>query len=150
MAPKAKLQALPEIEPAIAIAEPMENVQAVTPAIGLQNPAAPAPTIIAPPAVLEGPNLKGDDAPPALPPALQGVAAATAGRPAWTPGALNALPPAVPTNLRPTVDANVAQASAEIQAGGVQLVNPAALDVDQTSGGVEQAIYVEASDLPAK
>jgi hypothetical protein len=29
------------------------------------------------------------------------------------------------------------------------LVNPAALAVDPAAGGVEQAIYVEASDFPA-
>jgi hypothetical protein len=127
----------------------MENVQAVTPAFGLQHPAARASRIEAAPAVqeaapaaLEGPNAEGDDAPPALPAALQRFAAASAVRPTTTVTAM-------PANVRPTVDPNVAQASAEIQAGGAQLINPAALEVDQAAGGVEQAIYVEASDLPA-
>ena len=103
--------------------------------------------------LLDGPNLQGDDAPPALPSALQrfSVGRPPVGRsnsqaaPVTSPAVRTASTLSQPRSVQPAVS-GVQQASAVIPVGG-QLVNPAgtmgAIAEDQ---GTQQAIYFEASD----
>ncbi len=106
---------------------------------------------------LDGPNLHGEDAPPALPAALQRLSgklspaagAVVSGMPALPP----ALPPvqtamAQPGSVRPVAPAAgmIQQASVVIPVGG-QLVNPAGtMEAIAEDQGAQQAIYFEASD----
>lgn len=112
------------------------------------------PQLPAPPA--DGPNLHGDDAPPALPAGLQRMSRTLPPRPAPPSMALHALPPVVqPASVRPTVaraavdrpivDHRVAPASDDSPLG-IQLINPAAALADEGTGGLRQAIYYEARD----
>ena len=120
--------------------------------------AAPASTAILPAGnvepLLDGVNLQGDDAPPALPSALQRlsggrlpVGRATAQAAPAVPAVRTASSATMsqPRSVQPAAS-GVRQASAVIPVGG-QLVNPAgtmgAIAEDQ---GTQQAIYFEASD----
>lgn len=107
--------------------------------------------------LLDGPNLHGDDAPPALPPALQRLSGLR--RPAGEGMVYGApvLPPPLPTtrtamvqpgSVQPQAAAagGVQQASIVIPVGG-QLVNPAAsMEAIAEDQGAQQAIYFEATD----
>jgi hypothetical protein len=98
------------------------------------------------------PNMQGDDAPPALPAALQNLFSASVRRGG---GAMSVAPAAValaqPASVRRAApvraDGQVMQASAE-SGIGIQLINPASAMTPQPGeGGLQQAIYFEASDL---
>src|SRR5690606_10594863 len=103
--------------------------------------------------LLDGPNLQGDDAPPALPAALQRL---SGGRPSFGRSNASAAPvasPAVrtasaatmsqPRSVQPAAG-GVRQASAVIPVGG-QLVNPAGtMGAIAEDHGTQQAIYFEA------
>lgn len=99
------------------------------------------------------PNMQGDDAPPALPAGLQNLFSASVRRGGG--GAMSLAPGAValaqPASVRGPVQrkagGQVMQASAET-AVGIQLINPASAVTQQPGeGGLQQAIYFEASDL---
>ena len=115
--------------------------------------------------VLDGPNLRGDDAPPALPPALQrlsgirspvgqGVAAvAPALPPALAPtrtamaqpSSVQAKPSAAPASMQPM--RYIQQASAVVPVGG-QMVNPmGTMDAAVADQGAQQAIYIESGNV---
>jgi hypothetical protein len=132
--------------------EPVEGVS-YTPsaAPAIVNPAALETSDMLPP-VLDGPNLNGDDSPPALPASLQD-ALGLAPRPAWSTAAATttlAQPPTVRLQPRPAVDAAVVPASAETTLG-MPLINPAAaLATEAGAEGLQQAIYIEASDQAAE
>jgi hypothetical protein len=86
------------------------------------------------PAVFEGRNANSDDAPPALPAGLQGLTSASTSRRS---------PPAASAAANRTVR----QASAE-QPLIMPQVNPAsAIATEVGEGGLQQAIYFEATDL---
>jgi hypothetical protein len=98
------------------------------------------------------PNMQGDDAPPALPAGLQNLFSASVRRGA---GAMSLAPSAValaqPASVRSAMqrktDGQVMQASSETPVG-IQLINPASAMTQQPGeGGLQQAIYFEASDL---
>ncbi|BBO30724.1 hypothetical protein [Lacipirellula parvula] len=112
--------------------------------------------------VLDGPNLRGDDAPPALPPALQrlsgirspagqgAVVVAPALPPALAPtrtamaqpSSVQAKPAAGPASLQPS--RYIQQASAVVPVGG-QMVSPmGTMDAATAGQGAQQAIYIEA------
>jgi hypothetical protein len=115
--------------------------------------------------VLDGPNLRGDDAPPALPPALQrlsgirspasqGVAAvAPALPPALSPtrtamvqpSSVQAKPSAAPASLQPS--RYIQQASAVVPVGGHTVSPMGTMDASAAGQGAQQAIYIEASDV---
>jgi hypothetical protein len=109
--------------------------------------------------LLDGPNLHGEDAPPALPAALQrlsglrtpvgqGVAYGAPVLPPAMPPVRTAMaqPGSVQSKL-PTGSA-IQQASVVIPVGG-QLVNPAGtMEAIAEDQGAQQAIYFEASDSP--
>jgi len=111
--------------------------------------------------MLDGPNLHGEDAPPALPPALQrlsglrspvgqGVAyGAPALPPAMAPVRTAMAQPSSVQAKQPAMGAPmgvVQQASVVIPVGG-QLVNPAGtMEAIAEDQGAQQAIYIEASD----
>lgn len=123
--------------------EPIESASFLSqPSVGL--PAQPA--------VMTGPNLEGDDAPPALPPSLQSALDGVAAPHVWTNQAMaTALeqPARVGSIARPATQPGVVQASAQIPLG-IQLINPAsAVAVEPGEEGLQQAIYFEASDRAA-
>ncbi|MCC6491756.1 MAG: hypothetical protein IT424_01905 [Pirellulales bacterium] len=95
----------------------------------------------------DGPNLHGDDAPPALPPGLKGL---TSG--ASAPG-YSTLAGAIEQRATPRAGPADAMHRGVTQAGhaqpmGIQLINPAAaVVVEPGAEGLQQAIYFEASDL---
>jgi 2-oxoglutarate dehydrogenase E2 component (dihydrolipoamide succinyltransferase) len=113
------------------------------------DPAAFVAPVAAEPRVMDGPNLHSDDAPPMLPPALQGGISSVAPARRLVPPqavATPALPPLAKTkSVETTVDEEVIVASAE-EPVGIQLVNPAEALVDPEAQGLQQAIYFEASD----
>ncbi len=107
------------------------------------------------PVINDGPNLHGDDAPPALPAGLQdlfGAMPMLRPAPRMPSDATVSLmqPQSVRTSTYVTAnDHGVMQASAQTPLG-IQLINPAsAVAAEQGEGGLQQAIYFEASDLPA-
>jgi hypothetical protein len=114
--------------------------------------AIPAAQVVAP-AVQDGPNLHGDDAPPSLPLGLQDLlgslpAIQTGDGPMsmavalQQPHSVRQSPAAVLTGR------SVIQASAQTPLG-IQLINPAsAVAAEVGDGGLQQAIYFEASDQP--
>jgi hypothetical protein len=118
------------------------------------------PAVSQPPAVQDGPNLHGDDAPPTLPPALQGLlGSARAVRPVTAAAATTNVALQLPASVRtsdlimPAATAapapTVMQASAEVPLG-IQLINPAtAVTPEAGAEGLQQAIYFEASDQDA-
>lgn len=110
--------------------------------------------------VLDGPNLRGDDAPPALPPALQrlsgirspvgqGVAVAPALPPALAPmrtamvqpGSVQAKPSAAPASMQPS--RYIQQASAVVPVGGHMVSPMGTMDAAAAGQGAQQAIYIE-------
>jgi hypothetical protein len=124
--------------------EPIENASFLSqPGVGL--PAQPA--------VMTGPNLDGDDAPPALPPGLHGALNLVAPPHVWSNQAMATTlnqPRSVGSISRPASDPGVVQASAQTPLG-IQLINPAsAVSVEPGVEGLQQAIYFEASDQPAE
>jgi hypothetical protein len=131
------------------MAETVEGASYTPPAApAIVNPAALETSEMLLP-VLDGPNLNGDDAPPALPASLQNVLGLTSPRPAWSTTAAAttlAQPPSVRLQARPAVDGAVVPASAETTLG-MPLINPAAaLASEPGEEGLQQAIYIEASD----
>jgi hypothetical protein len=155
----AMLESLPVVTTAVANEE-LAPVYTPTDAAAFSAPVA------AEPAVMDGPNLHGDDAPPTLPPTLQsGISSMTPARRVAPPQAAvapgtaptgNAQPvsvgqatasaPAAKTaSVEPTDDEMVIAASAE-EPVGIHLVNPAEALVDPAAEGLQQAIYFEASD----
>lgn len=135
--PAADLVQLPYVEegPASKVVQPVDNIEPL----------------------LDGPNLHGEDAPPALPTALQrlsGLRSPTSGGVAY--GA-PVLPPAMapartamaqPASVRPKLPTTgaIQQASVVVPVGG-QLVNPAgSMEAIAEDQGAQQAIYIEASD----
>jgi hypothetical protein len=106
---------------------------------------------------LDGPNLHGEDAPPALPPALQRFSGKLSPAMGGVAYGAPVLPPALPPvrtamvqpgSVAPATPAAgaVQQASAVIPVGG-QLVNPAGtMEAIAEDQGAQQAIYFEASD----
>jgi hypothetical protein len=112
-----------------AVAEPTVNVE--LPAVQVNMP------------VMSGPNLHGDDAPPILPPALMNsVGQASATAPVRTAPAAVQQPPSV----QPVVVDDQVEAASMEHPLGIQLINPAAAEVDPMAEGLQQAIYFEASD----
>ncbi len=108
------------------------------------------PAAVATAPVTHGPNLDGDDAPPALPASLQGALTGAVPRPAVNTGAAVRLmqPRRMQPLSRPATDRGVMQASAHTPLG-IQLINPAAaIAVEPDDCGLQQAIYIEASDQP--
>ena len=97
--------------------------------------------------VVDGPNLHGDDAPPALPASLQRLSQHIPHEaPTWTPGALNVLPPVIqPASVREAVDRRVTPASGEDPYH--RQVVPAVAG-PENEGLPDQALYIEASDQP--
>lgn len=124
--------ATPGVEPAVGVAPPAGEI--VQPA-GVAVPA------------LDGPNLHGEDAPPALPAGLTSFSswsppagAATMGHALAAPSQFDAAAPVI------IADDGVVTASAE-QALAVELVNPAeAVVIEPDDSHLQQAIYIEASD----
>ncbi len=111
--------------------------------------------------VLDGPNLRGEDAPPALPPALQrlsgirspvgqAVVAAPALPPALAPtrtamvqpSSVQAKPSAAPASLQPS--RYIQQASAVVPVGGHVVSPMGTMDAAAAGQGAQQAIYIEA------
>ncbi|MBA3485117.1 MAG: hypothetical protein H0T51_25250 [Pirellulales bacterium] len=153
----------------------LESLPVVTTAIANDESApeyasADAAAFVAPgatePAVMDGPNLHGDDAPPTLPPTLQsgitsvaptrrvappqarvapGTAPVGIAQPVSVVQVASAAPVAKTASVEPTDDEMVIAASAE-EPVGIQLVNPAEALVDPEAEGLQQAIYFEASD----
>jgi hypothetical protein len=121
-----RLERLPLVEAPAAAAEPIQARQ---------------------PAVTDGPNLHGDDAPPALPASLERLSQGMSHTPpAWTPGQLNALPPVIqPASVRGAADRNVTPASSDDAEAG-QVIP--AVGGEETVGHPDQALYIEASDQP--
>lgn len=116
---------------------------------------AATPVNVTVPAATDGPNLHGDDAPPALPAGLQDLLGSLPMlRPAQAPSAGDAVSLLQPESVRRSTyatpgDQGVMQVSAETPLG-IQLINPAsAIATEQGEDGLQQAIYFEASDLPA-
>ena len=135
------------------MAETVEGASYTPPtAPAIVNPAALETSEMLPP-VLDGPNLNGDDAPPALPASLQDIIGLAPRRPAWSAAAAAttlAQPPSVRLQRRPDVDGAVVPASAETTLG-MPLINPAAaLATEAGEEGLQQAIYIEASDQDAE
>jgi hypothetical protein len=107
--------------------------------------------------MLDGPNLHGEDAPPALPPALQRLSGLRSPVGQGVAYGAPVLPPAMapvrtamaqPGSVQPTTRSAgaVQQASVVIPVGG-QLVNPAGtMEAIAEDQGAQQAIYIEASD----
>lgn len=102
----------------------------------------------------DGPNLQGDDAPPALPAALRRFSsmrmpvgpAHAAAAPTAAPAMRTASLMAQPKSVQPAPAGAIQQASAVIPVGG-QLVNPAGtMEAIAEDHGTQQAIYFEASD----
>jgi hypothetical protein len=102
----------------------------------------------------DGPNLHGDDAPPALPQALRRTAAGmSAASAAATHRTVLSVPATLlqPTSVRPVdlppADRGIVTASAE-RPLGIALINPAAAVAVAPEGvGLQQAIYYEATDV---
>lgn len=155
----ATLESLPVVTTAVANEE-------LAPIYAPADAAAFAAPVAAEPAVMDGPNLHGDDAPPTLPPALQtGISSVTPARRVAPPQASVAptivqpaiaqpvsvgqvaasAPVAKTASVEPTDDEMVIAASAE-EPVGIHLVNPAEALVDPEAEGLQQAIYFEASD----
>jgi hypothetical protein len=107
--------------------------------------------------MLDGPNLHGEDAPPALPAALQRLSGLRSPIGQGVAYGAPVLPPAMaptrtamaqPGSVQPKLPAPgvVQQASVVIPVGG-QLVNPAGtMEAIAEDQGAQQAIYIEASD----
>jgi hypothetical protein len=107
--------------------------------------------------MLDGPNLHGEDAPPALPAALQRLSGLRSPIGQGVAYGVPVLPPAMaptrtamaqPGSVQPKLPAPgvVQQASVVIPVGG-QLVNPAGtMEAIAEDQGAQQAIYIEASD----
>jgi hypothetical protein len=107
--------------------------------------------------MLDGPNLHSDDAPPALPPALQRLSGLRVPAGQAMPYGSPVLPPAMapvrtalaqPGSVRPAAApiGGVQQASVVVPLGD-QLVNPAGvIEAIAEDQGAEQAIYYEATD----
>lgn len=107
--------------------------------------------------LLDGPNLHGEDAPPALPAALQRLSGLRSPVGQGVAYGVPVLPPAMaptrtamaqPGSVQPKLPAPgvVQQASVVIPVGG-QLVNPAGtMEAIAEDQGAQQAIYIEASD----
>jgi hypothetical protein len=120
-----RLERLPQVEAPAALAEPIQVRQ---------------------PAVTDGPNLHGDDAPPALPASLERLSQGMSHNPpAWTPGQLNQLPPVIqPASVSGAVDRRVTPTSSDEAEGRVI----PAVGGEETVGNPDQALYIEASDRP--
>jgi hypothetical protein len=146
---------LPVVEHAAVIEEPSTtsapvlpgeapNAPLVVPAAAAQPAAAP---VVQPPMqvnmpAMGGPNVHGDDAPPALPPALMNqVSPASAAKPVATPTSIQQ-----PSSVRPVVIDDQVEAASMAQPIGIHLINPAMAEVDPMAEGLQQAIYFEASD----
>jgi hypothetical protein len=84
--------------------------------------------------MFEGPNANSDDAPPALPAGLQGLTSASTAQRS-------------PSTARAAADRTVRQASAEQPLGMPQVSPAAAVAAEVSEGGLQQAIYFEATDL---
>jgi hypothetical protein len=107
--------------------------------------------------ILDGPNLHGDDAPPALPAALQRLSGLRSPSTSAVARATPVLPPPVspartamaqPGSVKPAARSagNIQQASVVVPVGG-QLVNPAGnMEAIAEDQGAQQAIYFEATD----
>ena len=115
--------------------------------------------------VLDGPNLRGDDAPPALPAALQRlsgirspvgqgvVAVAPALPPALAPtrtamaqpSSVQAKPSAAPASMQPS--RYIQQASAVIPVGGHMVSPMGTMDAAAAGQGAQQAIYIESGNV---
>ena len=107
--------------------------------------------------MLDGPNLHGEDAPPALPAALHRLSGLRSPVGHGVAYGVPVLPPAMaptrtamaqPGSVQPTLPAAglVQQASVVIPVGG-QLVNPAGtMEAIAEDQGAQQAIYIEATD----
>ncbi len=138
------------IDPASGVAAPVlpadvSNAPAVLPAAAAEQPAAnlEQPPLQVNMPVMSGPNLHGGDAPPVLPPGLMNTVGQAAGTMPVT-----AAPPIVeqPPSVQPVVIDDQVEAASMEQPVGIQLINPAAAEVDPTAEGLQQAIYFEASD----
>lgn len=135
--PAAELVQLPYVEeqPGAQVVQPVDNLEPL----------------------LDGPNLHGEDAPPALPAALQRLSGLRSPVGQGVAYGAPALPPALapvrtamvqPGSVAPATPAAgvVQQASVVIPVGG-QLVNPAGtMEAIAEDQGAQQAIYIEASD----
>lgn len=160
----------PEIGPAPGVgADPLDPFGAAPPAppawmqdsvrgVTSTSAQAPEPAIVNPaaletsaawPPVLDGPNLRGDDAPPTLPASLQNTLGSMPAGRSWSSTAAAATlaqPPSVHLQRRSAAPGAVLPASAETTLG-MPLINPAAAVATEAGmGGLQQAIYIEASD----
>jgi hypothetical protein len=133
-------------------APPQEPQSAAAPPQVVAPPQVIAPPHVVAPMLEDGPNLHGEDAPPALPAGLMPLLTAAPGqksaaRSSSLPVTISlAQPPRVHAAAPPTADRGVVTASAEAPLG-IQLINPAVAVVgDQAQDGLQQAVYYEISD----